>query len=71
MVFAIGYRNRGVPQNFFARFAVGVALENRYILAFFRGYRKTASENAGQVAALLRTLKIHNRPTDHNCTTDL
>ena len=71
MASAIGYRNRGVPQNFFARFAVGVAPKNRYILEFFRGYRKTASENAGQAAALLRTLKIHNRPTDHNCTTDL
>jgi len=52
LVSAIGYRNRGVPQNFFARFAVGVALKNRYILEFFRGYRKTASENAGEVAAL-------------------
>ena len=35
---------KGVPQNFFARFAVGLVLKNRYIVGFFRGYRKTANK---------------------------
>jgi len=46
----------GVPQNFFTRFAVGSSPKNRYILDFFRQYRKTASENADKRVRFSGTL---------------